>query len=165
MFIEMPDIEKQGTLAAQISSYVEKCDWGSKYNSIAVPPAIRPELFEHISNGNRESLTIGLFIVGCLDGGDLGDFKRSAVKYFEMKPVDFLENITTNKISMSLYTAILAMPLIEDVDNIESRVITINRRIELLKDIDLEQHAELKATGLEVLEDEKTSLQNIRMKL
>jgi len=161
-FIATPDKDNLDTLVTHISSYVEKCDWGSEINNIAVPPNFRHALFGHINNGKIESLSLGLFIANCLDGGDLGDFKRSAARFFDIRPEMFVTLIKSKKIPMSLYTSILVMPPIEHTDNIEAKAKVISNRIELLRDIDSGQFAEIKSSGLDALVKEATSLQNIR---
>lgn len=164
-FVESPSPENEQLLMAAIGEDLENCGWGNPENLNAVPDRFRQDLFDSIAGGNLPSYRTGLRIEKCLDGGDLGDFRRSAGMFFDARPDTFLdESIRGGVTAERIAELVSALPLtlvddpkrqrdlvVERISKLErsrvslksqvttSALNTLNERVQLLSDAIAEQ--------------------------
>ncbi len=111
-FVESPSVEREQALMAAIGKDIEGCGWGKPENLNAVPDPFRQDLFDLIAGGDLPSYRVGLRIEKCLDGGDLGDFRRSAGLFFDVRPDTFLDESIRGGVSGErLAELVSALPL------------------------------------------------------
>lgn len=111
-FVESPSLESEQLLMAAIGEDLEICGWGKPENLNAVPDRFRQDLFELIAGGDSTSFRVGMRIEKCLDGGDLGDFRRSAGMFFDARPDTFLdESIREGVTAERIAELVSALPL------------------------------------------------------
>ncbi len=161
-FLADPNDNTMNTLVSSISEYVSDCDWGNVNNYTAVPSDIRQNLFDSIASGNNFSLRTGLLVEQCLDGGDLGDFRRSAGQFFEKKPVIFMQEIKRSSVPTASYQSMVTMLPLTLVDDLNMQIKAIRFRIQLLKDIELSELEELKDIASKVLKDQELKLTDLQ---
>lgn len=127
-FVESPSVESEQLLMATIGKDMEGCGWGKPENLNAVPAPFRQDLFDLIAGGDLPSYRVGLRIEKCLDGGDLGDLRRSAGLFFDSRPDTFLdESIRGGATAEKLAELVTALPLALADDPRSQRNLVIER--------------------------------------
>ncbi len=159
-FVGAPSPGNERELMNGIVSDLGKCGWGEAENKIVVPDEFRPQLFQQIANGNAPSFRIGLQIEKCLDGGDLGDFRRSAGQFFDRKPDEFLQQIIASEVPLESYKSLLTKLPLTLVDNVDGQNELIRSRIRKLSEITESKYADIKAVGVQSLREQERSLAN-----
>jgi len=157
-FIDESDPINEGTLLLDLSRKVSECGWGKSENALVAPEPIRQELFSQIRSGSDSSLRVGFFIEKCLDGGDLGDFRRSAGQYFDAKPKEFLQEISASNVSIESFKSALTMLPLTLVDNLDGQIELVRSRMFKLGAIQERRFADLSSIGLQALEEQETFL-------
>lgn len=161
-FLMAPNINSYDALEHDLSSKIQKCDWGKKENQEVVPIEKGQHLFGLVSEGNELAFRIGLIISKCLDGGELSDFYRSAGQYFEMQPEMFLKLVIEEHVSNVNYQYMLIMIPLSTVDDIELQSQVINNRISILNGLSSKSaDKEIIQLGLSYLEKEKVVINRI----
>lgn len=127
-FVASPSPQNEQLLMAEIEEELEECGWGKSENQNAVPDRFRQDLFELISDGDSPSYRVGLRIEKCLDGGDLGDFRRSTGLFFDTNPDAFLEESKSQDVSPERFAELItSLPLALADDPISQRNLVIER--------------------------------------
>jgi len=121
-----------------------------------------PQLFKLITEGNEFAFRAGLLVEKCLDGGELGDFYRSAGVFFELHPDSFLKIVAVEDISESNIKSMLTMLPLGTVDNIDRQVAVIQKRKALLEQIKDRSLTEIRDIGLSFLRQQEELLLNTR---
>ncbi len=133
-FVGAPTAENERLLLNAIGDDVGKCDWGKKENQAAIPDSYRQDLFDLIASGDEPSLRVGLGVEKCLDGGDLGDFRRNAGFFFDSSPDLFVDEMLKQRVSQERFVALITRLPLSLTDNtsgqaklVESRIVNLER--------------------------------------
>lgn len=160
-FLGAPSPENERQLMKWIKADLERCDGRKVENRSAVPDEVRQDLFALIASGDNSSLRVGVNIEKCLDGGDLGDFRRSAGLFFDRRPNDFIDETLKLGVSPERFSALITRLPLELVDNpsgqaklVESRKINLEVSI-TSANTDFLEH------GVDALNSIQKSLSNI----
>lgn len=159
-FLGAPTLENERHLMGAINSNLEKCDWGNAENRFAVPDNVRQDLFALIASGDTSSLRVGVNIEKCLDGGDLGDFRRSAGKFFDRRPNIFVDEVLKLGISPERFSALITRLPLELVDNRTGQAELVRSRRSKLKETRSSANAVLYQHGASALDEIEESLSN-----
>lgn len=152
-FLKNPDETNYNELTAIISKEPCVCDWGSKCNDVLLPQYVRVRLFELIRSGEEYPLRLGLNLINCLDGGDLGDFYRASGIYFEIDPNRFFELATSMLPAASIVKIIVALPLYMTDDQIR-QIKSLKKRLEILKNVEGDEFTTIKVEATRRLQKE-----------
>lgn len=126
--------EENYRLAKRIIESEDDCnqDWYSS-SEHAEPLS---SLFESIGQGNKYSFDIGLQILDCLGGGNLGDAYRAMGLFFENKPSYFSKTISDNNVSdVNLKNMLVMLPL-HTTDDIPEKIRILENRIRALSGLE-----------------------------
>jgi hypothetical protein len=127
-FLASPSSESEQLLLANIGENLEGCGWGKAENQDAIPDRFRQDLFNLIAKGDLPAYRVGLQIEKCLDGGDLGDFRRSTGLFFDTNPDAFLEESIREGVPPERLAYLIAsLPLYLVDDPISQRNLVIER--------------------------------------
>ena len=158
LYLDDPDEENYAALTARISSLSSDCDWGSPANEQVFPSNVHHELFGRISSGGDEAFRLGLVVRQCLDGGDLGDFYRSAGVYLDLKPEEFLRALENADIEADVFRLmVIALPEVL-VDDLPGQIRATVSRAETLERIPPGQFDELRIAGVRYLRTQEQRL-------
>ena len=148
-----PSPKSEQLLLADIGEDLEGCGWGKAENQNAIPDRFRQDLFELIANGDSPSYRVGLKIEKCLDGGDLGDFRRSTGLLFDTDPDAFLEESIREGISPErLADLVVSLPL-SLVDDLNGQRDLVMERIGKLERSETVQESQTTEDALNALRD------------
>ena len=161
-FLGAPSPENESQLMKSIKADLERCDWGKVENRSAVPDKVRQELFALIASGDNSSLRVGVNIEKCLDGGDLGDFRRSAGLFLDRRPNDFIDETLKLGISPERFSALITRLPLELVDNPSGQAKLVEaRKIKLEVSITL-ANTDFLEHGVDALNSIQKSLSNTK---
>ena len=93
-------------------------------------------LFKMIGQGNEYSFNIGLLILDCLDGGNLGDAYRSIGLFFDSSPFYFSKVISDKTVSDVKLKSMLVMLPLDTADNIPKKIGLLAYRIRTLSSLE-----------------------------
>jgi hypothetical protein len=160
-FLGAPVERNYASLVARISGSVSDCDWGSPVNEKVIPSTIRHELFDKVASGDDESFRVGVMVARCLDGGDLGDFFRSAGVYFEQRPLEFLETVRDAAVTEDTFESLLATLPESLVDDLDGQIRATANRVRILEQLVTVEYEDLRALGIGILRAQEQSLKFI----
>ena len=110
-------------------------------------------LYKAIDSGNTHAFDIGLLVMRCLSGGELGDLYRSFGSFFEKDSKYFFDQLTEREIRDVRLQKMLTMLPLSTVDDIESKIKTIQFRIALLSNVRSQVPPELYSSASSFLEN------------
>lgn len=160
-FLSAPTPENENHLMSSIRDDLDQCDWGNEKNRSAVPDKVRQGLFASIAGGDTSSLRVGVSIERCLDGGDLGDFRRSAGQFFDRRPNVFIDEVLKLGISPERFSALIARLPLELADNRSGQAELVKSRRNKLKESLSSANAVFYEHGANTLDEIQESLSNI----
>lgn len=161
MFLGSPSPENEKQLLADIGEDVEGCGWGKAENKNAIPDRFRQDLFDLIANGNSSSYRVGLQIEKCLDGGDLGDFRRSTGLFFDTKPDVFLEESIGEGVSPERLAELIATLPLSLVDDLSSQRDLLMDRIGKLEQSQIAKESQIAGNALNALREREQLLSDV----
>lgn len=153
-----PSPESEQNLLADISKDLEGCGWGKEENRHAIPDRFRQDLFDLIANGDSPSFRVGLRIEKCLDGGDLGDFRRSTGLFFDINPEVFLEESMREVISPERLAELIASLPLSIVDDPSSQRNLVIERIGKLERSSIAREPQITGNALNTLRKQEQLL-------
>jgi len=160
-FLDSPNKITLAELKKNIGKFTTGCDWGKDINQLAIPLAKHQQLFELIEGGDQLAFDAGLYIVKCLDGGELGDFYRSVGSFFEEKPYVFFLKIRDRSILRNSLKLMLTTFQLDLVDDLNQQLLVTEKRVLLIKSICDEISAETMNLGLFFLEEKRLHINRI----
>lgn len=161
-FLKSPDKDALLKLESSIARSAQSCRWGNLANPDVAPTKVQnTQLFKLIGQGNESAFRAALLVSRCLDGGELGDFNRSAGMFFEEQPLAFLQIIEERAIPDSQLKHLLTMLPLDTVDDIDRKIRVLEKRIDLLNKID-EDSLDATKRGFSFLKKEKDNLDRIK---
>ena len=152
-FLKHPDEVSLANVEESIITSVKQCGWGKNVNKAVISIDVGQKLFKYIKEGNEFAFKVGLIVVPCLDGGELEDFYRSAARFFEINPIKLLALIKQQEITDEEYERIIVMLQEESTDNKKLSILIIEKRIEMLSEINQPKFDNLIKLGLKMLRE------------
>lgn len=160
-FVESPTADNEQQLIYAIGKDIDGCGWGRPENQIVIPDRFRQDLFDLIADGNTSSYRVGLRIEKCLDGGDLGDFKRSAGLFFDVKPKVFIDESKQAGVSPERFADLITKLPLALTDDPRSQRDLVNERIGKLQELQTFAEAQMSEKGLSALRKLEQSLSEV----
>ena len=160
-FVESPSPENEQLLMADIVEDLESCGWGKPENQNAVPDRFRQNLFELIADGDSPSYRVGLQIEKCLDGGDLGDFRRSTGLFFDAKPEAFLDVSKRQGVTPERFAELIASLPLALADDPRSQRDLVVERISKLEQSQISEESQMVGNALNVLKEHEQLLSDV----
>ncbi len=157
-FVESPSIESEHLLMAAIGKNIESCGWGKPENLNAVPDPFRQDLFDLIAGGDLPSYRVGLRIEKCLDGGNLGDLKRSTGLFFDASPDAFLEESIREGVSPEKLAELISSLPLSLVDDPISQRKLVMERIDKLEQSQIAVDSQMAGNALNALREHEQLL-------
>ncbi len=159
IFLNKPNFDTLNKLEKIIAASENKCR-----QDIIPSQMQREKLFKLLDEGNEQAFQAALLVSECLDGGDLEDFYRSSGIFFELRSCVFLEILKNYHITDSQIKYLFVMLPLSTVDNIDLKILMIENRIKLLKDIKEENVEEIKKKGIFFLKEEMKFLKSTKIR-
>lgn len=157
-FLESPSSESERHLLANIAEDLEGCGWGKAENQGAIPERFRQDLFDLVASGDSASYRVGLRIEKCLDGGDLGDFRRSTGLFFDTNPHAFLEESIREGVSPERVAEFIASSPLSLLDDPSNQRNLVMERIRKLEQSQIAAESQIAEVALSVLTEQKQLL-------
>lgn len=160
-FLGSPSPESELHLLADIGENLEGCGWGKAENQDAIPDRFRQDLFDLIASGDSPSYRVGLRIEKCLDGGDLGDFRRSTGLFFDVNPDSFIEESIREGVSperLGEFLASLPLALVDDPTGQRNLVM---ERIGKLEQLQIAEESQIAEDALNALREHGQLLSDV----
>jgi hypothetical protein len=129
VFIDVPDHGNFSELSEYLSTKVADCDWGSAANADVLSVEFAQSLFSLVAEGNDLAFQIGITVLPCLDGGELGDFFRSSGRYFDVHPRKFVKALAQAKVETNQIIRMLTMAPADSYNDFDQRLLRISQRI------------------------------------
>jgi hypothetical protein len=142
-FLQQPGQDTLEVLKESIVKSKDRC-----VSDIAPEQKHRTQLFEHIRNGDKLAFKAAMMVYKCWDGGELGDFYRSAGMFFEIHPYFFFLTLQESLIPDSELESFLTMLPLSTTDKLDLKLSIIDNRIAILESINEESFEEMKISGL-----------------
>ncbi len=154
--------EKNFRFAENIISSESRCN--RKWYSKSEYSEYLSSLFNMISQGNEYSFKIGLLILDCLDGGNLGDAYRSIGLFFDNNSSYFSKIINNKTISDEKLKNMLIMLPLDTTDNIPKKIGILKYRIRALSNFKHSMDETLYSKVLSILTKELKFYQDLSIK-
>lgn len=124
----------------------------------------RSRLFDLMRSGNSYAVQVGVMSFHCLDGGELEDFYRSAGSFFDKNPDELMRIVHAYPVSGSALEHMVTMLPLETVDDIDGRIVLIEKRIGALQRLSSQPSHSVSQRLIWALEEYKARLEQMNVR-